>query len=165
MQSHTLLISVNPKYVNKIIQRLKTIELRRLRPNISNGDKIVIYSSSPEKSIKAIAIVNKVISASPDDLWIMFNERLGINHEEFLEYFEDKAIGYAIELENVTAFPFPVDLATLKSNWPSFHPPQCYKYLTNDEFAYLFKILVATIPTNLDIIDIISEKQLAPQLL
>lgn len=133
MKSHALLLSIRPKFALKILQRTKTVELRRLRPNISAGGKILIYASSPEKSLQAIAIVDRVHSACPTKLWYLYKHKVGISYTEFRDYFNGANIGYAIEFKSVQRFKTPVQLSTLKATWPDFHPPQSFRYFTNDE--------------------------------
>jgi predicted transcriptional regulator len=49
--SNILLLSIRPEYANKIFDRTKTVELRRVRPRLLNeGDRVVVYVSSPGTS-------------------------------------------------------------------------------------------------------------------
>ena len=45
--SNNVLLSVRPKYAEKIFERTKTVELRRIRPKLlEEGDLVLLYVSS-----------------------------------------------------------------------------------------------------------------------
>lgn len=142
MNAQTLFLSISPKFVSKILRRIKTVELRRKRPNISSGDRVLIYATSPEKALHAVATVCNVTSAHPDDLWLQFQDRTGLSYNEFYEYFNNVSKGYAIEFKKVEALPLPVSLSTIRSIWPGFHPPQSYQYFTNEECVALLDLAI-----------------------
>jgi len=77
-----VLISIKPKYVEKIISKEKTYEFRR---NIfkKEVEKVVIYSTSPEKKIIGYFKSNSIIKDCPKNLWDNFSEEAGINEEDF----------------------------------------------------------------------------------
>ncbi len=64
--NNNLLISVRPKFAARILAGEKTVELRKLRPKVSSGDNLIFYISSPDKNIKAISKINKIINARLD---------------------------------------------------------------------------------------------------
>ena len=42
-QNKYLFLAIKPEFANKILAKEKTIELRKVRPNIKEGDYIIIY--------------------------------------------------------------------------------------------------------------------------
>jgi predicted transcriptional regulator len=56
--NNSVLMSIRPKYADLIFSGEKTHELRRKVPNVSSGDVIVVYSSSPEKRMKGTGYIS-----------------------------------------------------------------------------------------------------------
>lgn len=135
MIPRTLLLSISPKFVLRILQHKKTVELRRIKPKITGGDAMLIYASSPEKALQAIAIVDNVTCAHPEKLWNKFRNKAGVSYDEFCDYFNGATVGYAIEFRDLEQFTLPVPLSTLRTIRPGFHPPQSYQYFTNTEIT------------------------------
>jgi len=125
-----LFISVKPEFAEKIIKKEKSIELRKIRPHVRNGDNVIIYASSPAKYVVGYGIIKKIIEKSPGLMWKDHSSLLGIDKERYDEYYKgkDKAIG--IEIHGITAIK-PISLERLRLLDPNFHPPQIYRYVSN----------------------------------
>lgn len=94
-QRECVLISIKPEFAEKIMNGEKTVEFRRVC--FGNGIKrAYVYASSPKKKIIGYFIVDKIVKASPSELWQRFHERGGIDYDHYNSYFEQKNIGYAI---------------------------------------------------------------------
>jgi len=136
-----LFLSVRPKYAERILHGIKTVELRRIRPSISKGDMIVIYSTSPTKEIKAISFVQNVLCTSIDQLWKKVKDKAGITRNEFDDYFKGAKAGVAIYITKVKKFSFPITLSSLRKIWPAFRPPQSYCYVSDQEVSEIFRLM------------------------
>jgi predicted transcriptional regulator len=137
MLREALFLSVLPKYADKILRGIKTVELRRMRPTISEGDKIVIYISSPTMAVRAISVVDDISYARPDRLWSEIKDKAGVTRAEFNEYFDGAKKGVAIHIKDVQVLSFPIALSSLRQLWPNFKPPQSYRYFSTGEFSEL----------------------------
>jgi predicted transcriptional regulator len=135
--NRALLLSIRPKFVDKIMNGFKTVELRRVRPNIVAGDSLLIYASSPEKKLVALSVVCAVNSDSPQALWFKFSEATGLTLPEFEDYFCGAEVGFAITFNKIKKFETPITLSLLKKIWPGFKPPQIYRYLSPEEYSNL----------------------------
>jgi predicted transcriptional regulator len=62
-----ILLSIKPKYVEKILAGEKIYELRRVIPN-ENIDIIFIYSSNPIKKIVGYASIDCILELPLDEL-------------------------------------------------------------------------------------------------
>ena len=64
----TILISINPKYVEKILNGSKKFEYRKVscRPDV---DKLVIYSTHPVMKVVAEVEVKRILEGNPDAIW------------------------------------------------------------------------------------------------
>lgn len=133
-----ILLSIKPKFASLIVDGSKRVELRRSVPAQPVGT-IVIYSSSPVQSIVALVDVKEIIKGTPTKLWSIAKENGGgVTRKELFAYFESKAFGFALMLENVRVFEQPVNP---KKFFKNFSPPQSFKYLTPNELKSLEKLL------------------------
>lgn len=107
----------------------KTVELRRVRPSITPGCRIVFYETAPVAAVVAMAVIEAVFQASPTKLWRLVGERSACTRREFLAYLEDVETCYAIALRSLRTLPKPVTREHLTRSLGSFHPPQSYRYL------------------------------------
>ncbi len=128
-----LLLSIRPKFTDSILDGTKTIELRRTRPQVEPGDSVLIYASSPVKSIVGGFVVEELIQASPAGLWDRVKHTAGITQPEYDDYFNGAAVGYGIGVAGPWRLPDPIRLETLRARRPSFRPPQSYAYLPGDD--------------------------------
>jgi len=129
MSAEALLISIRPKYADKVQSGVKTVELRKVKPRLTPGTTIFMYVSSPVKALMATCIVEKVVSAPPDELWAQVSTETGLSKEEFDEYFAGATEGYGICFHHFRSLDAPVELQSLRQIWAGFHPPQSYHYL------------------------------------
>jgi predicted transcriptional regulator len=141
MLRRTLLLSVRPRYAERILAGIKTVELRRIRPRVSKGDVLLLYVSSPVKALKAISRVNEITWSEPNELWRQIAHRAGITHHEFQDYFGGADMGCAIHLQEVQELSPSISLSALREQWPGFSPPQLYYYLTSKKLSALLEIM------------------------
>ncbi|PSN14472.1 hypothetical protein C7293_11400 [filamentous cyanobacterium CCT1] len=136
MSPSIALLSIQHEYSNMIFEGVKQVELRRVRPrSLGSGDLIIVYATSPQKEVVGIVEVDQVIENTPDQLWEMVKDKAGISHQDFLNYFLDSSIGFGIFIKKFHRFKQPLSLTNLKERWKNFHPPQCYKYLSDYELS------------------------------
>lgn len=128
-----LLMSIRPSYIQKILEGTKTIELRRTRPKLRQGDLIVFYASSPQKAIRAAATVKTIIEGTPEDVWANNSDKIGVDKSAYDDYFEGSAKAFGIVLETVWAYVKPVGINEMRELFESFMPPQSFRYLSKEE--------------------------------
>lgn len=119
-----ILISINPKHVENIINGSKKFEYRKVaaKQDISS---IVIYETTPVKRIVAEAEIIDVLILSPDELWKQTKQSSGISKEFFDEYFKGKKIAYAYKLGKVKVCETPKTLL----DYGVKNAPQSFIYL------------------------------------
>ncbi len=128
-----VLLSIKPKYADKIFNGTKTVELRRICPKVTEGDIILVYVSSPVKALVGEFEVKKIVEAPLRVLWKKVQNYAGINRNEFNLYYTGANVGYGIFLKKAWRLAEPLHLESLKKEWPNFHPPQIYRYLTPEQ--------------------------------
>lgn len=132
-----VLLSIKPKYVREILSGVKQYEFRKQIFKNALTKTVFIYSSSPQKKIVACFRVGKIVEGHPDYLWEQFWDISGLSEQEFFDYFSDRDIGYAIRINDLEAFPIPVDPHTV---FERFVAPQSFCYVDYPFNTQLLKI-------------------------
>ena len=107
--SNTIILSINPEYVNNIINGSKRYEYRT-RIAKSDITKILIYETSPIKKIVAEVEVEETLKLPPNQLWEKTRDYSGTTKYFFDLYFKDKPIAYAYKLGNVIVYEKPKEM-------------------------------------------------------
>ena len=125
-----LLMSVKPEFAEKIMQRKKTVELRRKFSTRWIGHQINIYASAPVMSLMGEARIAGVVSNKPEAIWERFHEQVGCSREEFDAYAAGADELFAIELNDVRPYRDRLPLIQI-SHLIKAHltPPQSYMTL------------------------------------
>jgi len=121
-----VLLSIKPKYVEKIVNGEKQYEFRKRIFRNKNVRKAFIYSTSPTKKIVGEFDIGNIIEDTPIRLWTELQEVSGINEKEFFDYFSDINKGFAIGIEKLNIFDDPIEPNELISD---FSPPQSFCYV------------------------------------
>lgn len=120
-----VILSIKPIFATRIFNGTKSFEFRKrifIRPGIKN---VIVYASSPVKRIIGEFEIEEIIKESPENLWKRTRNKAGISEEYFFDYFEERNVGYAIEVKNYFLYPEP----ELLWNRYNLHPPQSYCYV------------------------------------
>jgi len=129
------LISVRPRYAEKILSGEKTVELRRRFPTLSNGGTALIYSSSPVCAIVGYTQIKDVKNVTISQIWRRYRDHACISKSEFYDYFAGLKLGFALILTGTKTFGRQLDSSLLRDRY-GIVPPQSYRYL-NGEFPKL----------------------------
>ncbi len=129
-----LFISIKPEFANKLLSKEKSIELRKIKPNVKDGDYIVIYASSPVKCVVGFGIIKQIIITTPTEMWNEHSSVLGIDKIRYDEYYNNSSKAIGIELELIKP-SLPISLENLRELFAGFHPPQVYRYVTNEQIC------------------------------
>ncbi|MEZ4782440.1 MAG: ASCH domain-containing protein [Candidatus Kapaibacterium sp.] len=140
------MISLKPEYATMVFSGYKSVELRRVRPNMSNGDILFIYMTSPVMALIGTVDVQDVIELDLQSLWHEYGEYTGISEVEFYEYYEGKETGIAILLGRIHELDETVSLDRLREDFGAFQPPQCYYYF--DDCAHSLRQLRSYFPNS-----------------
>lgn len=127
--SHQLLVSIHPRFAQAVVEGTKRVELRRLRPAVESGDPIVFYETAPTCAVVARAVISCVSTGRPYRLWRSVGGESGLTRREFMAYFSNCPMGFAIAFNAVSVLSEPVTLDSLRRAVPDFAPPQSYHYL------------------------------------
>ena len=131
MSCEAMLLSIRPKYVDKILDGTKRVELRKCKPRISPGDLVLMYATSPTKALVGAFRVDSVRVYPKEQLWTEVRQCAGVTREEFDAYYSGFPSGVGIFFSDVIMFDSPISLTDVRQQWPGFQPPQGYLYVTS----------------------------------
>ena len=131
-----ILMSIKPKYAEKVKKGSKTIELRKHLPHFNSGDVIIFYESSPVCKITFLCEVTQIISMKREDLWRKFHHCLGILKKDYEIYYGKNEIAFGIVLDKVVSLS-PQSLEFLFNG--KIKPPQSYLFLSEEDSQLLMK--------------------------
>ena len=134
--SKVALISIHPKYADKIISGEKKFEFRRGWTK-NTIDFLVVYSTNPVKKIVAILEVGKVYKGNKKQLWEIAVDGGGVTKKDLFSYLEGKDHGVAIEIRNMFSFGSGISPSTLLGE--SFRAPQSFRYLDKNEILAVYE--------------------------
>lgn len=136
MSNKAIVLSIRPQFAEKIFGGTKTVELRRVRPKqIKRGVLVLVYVSSPIKSLVGAFKVEQVFERPLAELWEMVSAQAGITREEFDQYYNGASSGVAIFFTEVWKLSKPIELHDLKEQEMGFQPPQSFRYATEKELT------------------------------
>ena len=90
MKSDTIIISIHPVFVEKILSGEKKYEFRKYFP--AGVRYMLVYTTSPVKKITAIVEIDTVLCDSPRNIWSKTRKQAGITKRFYDTYFKDKGI-------------------------------------------------------------------------
>ena len=120
-----ILISINPKYVKKILTGQKKYEYRKIKTKRKNVNTMVIYSTYPIMKVVAEVDIEDIIEESPENLWEITKDFSGITKEFYNNYYKDKESAIAYKLGNIKIYDKPKDLVDIGINFA----PQSFIYI------------------------------------
>lgn len=102
----TILLSINPEYVERIMCGQKKYEFRK---NVCKRkvDKIIIYSTSPIMKVVGEAEVEDILIDEPSKIWDITKEESGIDQDFFEEYYRDRKQAVAYKLNHIVKYSHP----------------------------------------------------------
>lgn len=120
----TILLSIKPEYTKKILEGIKKFEYRKTLPH-KVVDKIIMYSTNPDKLVIGEFEVIETISMKPTPMWEYTKLNAGISRARFREYFHKCKIAYAYKIGKVIKYKNPKKLQDYGIN----QAPQSFMYL------------------------------------
>lgn len=124
-----IVLSLQPKWAGLIQSGKKTIELRRRFPWYLNGAIAYVYESSPTCSLTSIVQLGAVHELPIDELWRMHGKASCVDEGHFASYFQDRDVGFGIEVSRHVSLPRRRPLAALREEF-GFTAPQSWAYAT-----------------------------------
>lgn len=127
----SILLSIKPKYADKIVEGEKRYEFRKTRFDKTKVKCAYIYSTSPIKKIIGKIIIDKILEGNPQEIWDLCNEYSGISEDEYFKYFSESKKAYALSIKHFEPLEEEIDPYIEFSN---FVPPQSFYYINEKMF-------------------------------
>ncbi|MBN2251872.1 MAG: ASCH domain-containing protein [Candidatus Altiarchaeota archaeon] len=124
-----ILLSIKPKYSEKIFSGEKRYEFRKQTPK-KKIEKVYVYESNPIQHIVGWFTIKKILTGTPEEIWAKCSSRGGIDHGNFMAYCADKTTIHALAIDEYDQFQTPIDPYAI---CPDYKPPQNYAYFDNSE--------------------------------
>ena len=125
MKTDTIILSIHPQHIKKILSGEKRYEYRKHIP--MDIRYIVVYATAPIKMIVALIEIDYIIKDTPEIVWKKTKKHAGISEDFFMGYFSNHQNSYAIKFKTVFKVETPKSLMYLDNNIAA---PQSYTYLT-----------------------------------
>ena len=120
-----ILMSINPEYVDKILNGKKKYEYRKIKAKKKNINRIVIYATAPIMQVVGEVEVKNIIEDTPNKVWKKTKEQSGVRKDFYDSYYKNKNKAIAYELGDVIIYNNPKALSDLGIDYI----PQSYTYL------------------------------------
>jgi predicted transcriptional regulator len=101
---------------------------------MTKGALVLVYVSSPIKSLVGAFKVDQVVEKPLRELWKLVCGRAAVTRDEFDGYFEGASTGVGIFFNEVWRLHRPIELRDLRE-MQGFRPPQGFRYATASELA------------------------------
>ena len=124
MKTETIILSIHPNHIEKILSGEKRYEYRKRIP--TDIRYIVVYATAPIKMIVALIEIDSVIKGIPKEVWDKTKNYAGISQDFFMRYFSNHQDAYAIKIKAVHELLYPKPITDLKDQ---ICAPQSYTYL------------------------------------
>lgn len=119
-----ILLSINPKYVENIMNGSKKYEYRK---NVCKRyvDKILIYSTNPIMRVVGEADVEDILVDNPECIWKKTCKKSGVDKKFYDLYYANRKQAVAYKLKNVVRYSEPKELKDYGIN----NAPQSFQYV------------------------------------
>ena len=123
MENKTIILSIHPNHIDKILSGEKRYEYRKRIPQDINY--LIVYATAPTKKVVALIEVDLVMKDAPQNIWDVTQNESGVSYEFFMNYFNEVSIAYAIKIRKIYKLPIPIDITVIDGVKSA---PQAYQY-------------------------------------
>jgi predicted transcriptional regulator len=131
-EPRAVLLSLRPRFAEAILQKTKTVELRRTRVSAPPGTVLVLYASSPVMAVVGVATIAARDTDTPARIWRRYRDGLGLTRREFDDYLAGADQATGIVIDRPQPLPDPFTLTWLRHH-AAFRPPQSYRFISVDD--------------------------------
>lgn len=126
------LFSIKPKYIDKIFDLEKSVEIRNRTVNLESGTTIWLYATSPRMQLEGKATIKNIDIGSINYIWEKYGKFTGLGNLEYLKYVDKSKTISALELVDIVKFRLPKHLYEIRKASKKFQPPQFYLNISNN---------------------------------
>jgi predicted transcriptional regulator len=94
---HDFVVSIKPEYATKIVDGIKTVELRRRFPyGTVTGARLYVYATAPLQAVIGFATIREVERSPIEQIWTDYQNVAHINRKDFEDYYKDVDAGFVL---------------------------------------------------------------------
>ena len=134
-RAEVVLLSVRSPHVERILDGIKTVEIRRRPVRVKPGTRVLLYAAATRKELVGSFRVGVVVSATPLALWKRHQGEIGLSANDFYEYLRGASVGHAIPIADVRSLEEPIPLGELRRRWTRFSAPQTHRFVHPKELG------------------------------
>jgi predicted transcriptional regulator len=127
-EQRPLLVSIQPRFADAILDGRKTVELRRTRVAAPEGSLLVLYATAPTMAVVGLATLHNRDTDLPNTIWRRYRHHMALRRDEFDAYLAGAHHATALTLRAPQRLAPIYSLAALRNEAP-FNPPQSYRYI------------------------------------
>lgn len=120
-----VLLSIKPEFAERIFDGTKRFEFRRRIYKNKKVKSIIVHASAPISKVIGEFDIETVHFDDLKSLWNSTYKFAGISKEFYLQYFNGKESGYAIEVKEVRKYGEPLGIRETFG----IAPPQSFAYV------------------------------------
>lgn len=121
-----LILSIKPRYLDRILAGDKTVELRKRSARIEPGTRILLYATAPTCAVVGEARVEFRERLPLAELWRRHGQAASVTRIDFDAYYAEADEGVALGLTEVVPYARALSLRSLRQADAGFRPPQSY---------------------------------------
>jgi predicted transcriptional regulator len=99
-----VILSIKPKFAEKIFEGTKKFEFRRSIFKKPNVKIVIVYASAPISKIIGEFEIEAILHKELDSLWRDTKQHSGITKDYYFSYFEGKDFGFALKIKKTKKY-------------------------------------------------------------
>ena len=124
MKTKTIILSIHPQHIAKILSGEKCFEYRKKIP--TDIEYLIVYATFPIKKVVAVIEIDTVLRDSAQNIWERTQKHAGVSYEFLMHYFNDTEEAFAIKFKNIHQLSTPMNITVIENIKSA---PQSYQYV------------------------------------
>ena len=101
----TVLLSIKPKFADKIFNGTKRYEFRKAIFKREDVDRVLVYASSPVQRVIGEFGIESILTDNVEAVWAATKKFAGITYSYYHDYFSGRDVAYAIKVSTPKLYP------------------------------------------------------------
>ncbi|MDB1689882.1 ASCH domain-containing protein [Enterococcus casseliflavus] len=121
-----VLMSIKPEFVEEIVKGNKKFEYRKSIFKRDDVSSVIVYATKPYGKVVGEFLIETIIKDKPSNIWKETKKHSGTSKKFFNDYFQDREIGFAIQIKEYIRYDTPIDLRCLSEDIKVAPQSFCY---------------------------------------
>ncbi|MBL7815635.1 MAG: ASCH domain-containing protein [Saprospiraceae bacterium] len=120
------LLSIKPRFVEKIFNGEKKFEYRKVVFARKNIKIVVVYATMPVGKIVGEFSIEEILESTPSEIWAKTKDFSGVEKSFYDDYFEGRTKAFAIKIKDAVLYDIPINPYETENK---FTAPQSFSYI------------------------------------